>query len=128
MTPVDALRALRNHYGAKELARRLKVPVPSLRRMISTGKLSPGVRTALGGPRTLPKRPSKKRATREHIKEMISAMAAYKGQPKQRHLYERFRSAKRALYRLYPGEPRKAKALVRFALAKAGWLPEREHA
>lgn len=61
------------------------------------------------------------RLTGRAVAAMIRAMSGYHGAPGERHLYDEFRAAKRKLYALYPDEPRKAQAIVRFALMRAGW-------
>ena len=111
-----ALRQLRSEIGTREVARRLGVPEPSLRRMVNTGKPSLPVLKLFGVERM---------NIKGYVGRMIAAMTAYRGDPKQRHHYNAYRDAKRELYRLYYKEPHKAKALCRFALAQAGWVEER---
>jgi len=61
------------------------------------------------------------RLTGKAVAGMIKALSLYYGKPGERWLYAEFRRQKRKLYALYPDNPRKAKAIVNFALVRAGW-------
>lgn len=54
---------------------------------------------------------------------MTECLAAYHGDVRTRAQYRMFREAKRELYGLYPDEPRKARAIIRYCLVRAGWAP-----
>lgn len=58
------------------------------------------------------------------VRRMIEALSQYQGKvrtPSDRAHYNEFRKAKQKLYALYPDNPDKAQAIVRFAIVRAGW-------
>jgi hypothetical protein len=57
------------------------------------------------------------RLTTQHVRRMILAL---RRQPTRD--YATFKLGKRAVYRLYPDNPEKARAIVRFALHQSGFL------
>lgn len=61
------------------------------------------------------------RATGKAVARGIKALSLYHGKPGERWLYNEFRDQKRKLYALYPDNPAKAKAIVKFILVHAGW-------
>lgn len=61
------------------------------------------------------------RATGRAVSRGIRALSSYTGKPNERWMYNAFRVQKRKIYELYPDNPEKAKAIVKFILVQAGW-------
>lgn len=112
--------------GTAELAKALGVPAPSLRRTLSTKKVSPSLRRRLDG---LIAERQVKALTAKHVQAGIAALSKFDGfgpgqdNEQSRRRYETFREHKRAIYALYPDNKPKAQAIVRFIMARAGWAP-----
>ena len=65
------------------------------------------------------------RATGRAVARMIKALQLYHGRSGERWLYSEFRRQKRKLYELYPDQPAKAKAIIKFALVRSGWSTQK---
>jgi hypothetical protein len=61
------------------------------------------------------------RMTGKAVARGIKALSLYHGKPGERWLYSEFRDQKRKIYSLYPDQPDKAKAIVKFILVRSGW-------